>query len=391
LTSETAEALSPSSDESRINESTLFVDEKETESVQIEMEQYSQKINRSDENEVEAREALTQDSVEENAKVQTFFVNENEPESAPIETDQSSQEINVGDENEAQEASTQDSVEENANVQTLLVDEKEAESVPIETDISSQKINQSDEDEVAAPEELTQDSTVDENSNVESDEQPPTSETSDELISDQTNIASEVIANHDQDQIDVYELVDKTKVLRDRLALTSKYLANAAEIPYSTIIALINEPQPWQFLSESKKIYYRCLKKWHDENESKSSPLPSEIKRKLHGEKLEEIRGDEVLLNTAEVVAETAAFLQQHDIPVNLFTKSCLRISKDFFNQLMNEPKEWTDLHERDKQLYWRMHKWAKADSGKVLDLESKLKTQKKSKSVVIPEDSPYF
>jgi hypothetical protein len=142
---------------------------------------------------------------------------------------------------------------------------------------------------------------------------------------------------------------------------------------------LINFPEPWQFLRNSKKNHYRALSAWLIQTKNSSScPVKSDKRMKRRQPRLP-VRG----LNTARVAKQVMKFVAKYEIPLAHLAKRKFLLTLPYFEQLMRRPRPWAKLLDSEKQLYYRMDKWTKSATQTEVDEFKKLALLLKAKHFI--------
>jgi hypothetical protein len=195
-------------------------------------------------------------------------------------------------------------------------------------------------------------------------------------VSKQNEPKSKAVSRTKNAELDIYQLVENVRNLIDRLGLTHADLARRLHLSKQYTSRLLFKPQPWYALSEERRCQYHRILTFYTQNEKRTKPIKE--KRRTYDRRALIKQSS---LNTAQVSLDIVAFVEKHKIPVNLFAHYQLHIPVIFYEKLVNEPKQWEELHESEQDLYAQMHVWTKAKPVQIAELKRKLQS-KQAKSL---------
>jgi hypothetical protein len=155
--------------------------------------------------------------------------------------------------------------------------------------------------------------------------------------------------------IDTFELADRTKELLIKLRITLSEFAITQKTSLTVITSMLDYPEPWKLLSMLKKNQYRRMHRWLVNNEDPFLQL--------------EEASDE--MNTTEVAASIISILNKYEITFSFFAKKLINISTVYFEQLVNEPRPWREMHESQRRIFSIIEKWTLASSEMLDSLRS--------------------
>ena len=72
------------------------------------------------------------------------------------------------------------------------------------------------------------------------------------------------------------------------------------------------------------------------------------------------IANNENGIDTAQLAGRIAELLNKNGIPRYFITRHICKISVAYFDELLQKPKAWADMHESQRMLFRRIEKWTK-------------------------------
>jgi hypothetical protein len=178
-------------------------------------------------------------------------------------------------------------------------------------------------------------------------------------------------------EIDTAALGKKVNNLRLRLGMPMKSLAEKINLSEYYLHHLFKNPDPWCMLNNRTKVQYSKIEAWYVMNKHAVKPKASERKnnkkRSTFGDVRRPLVNTDISLDTVEVSMRVEDMLRMHGIDFACFAQWKLYVSKDYFFQLLCQPKEWATLSESDKRTYVRMQTWSLATQEEIVALKETL------------------